>query len=393
MAIRHIPFDELGPQHIQQLIEDKVEERKHLEYKRDLNLKLDSEKKELCADISSFANVDGGDIIYGIEAKDGIPTSITGLKEVNPDQTILQIENIIKDGIEPRIRVIQSKKITMDSGEVLLLLRIGRSWAVPHMVKDGRFWARASNGKYYLDRQQVGAAFAATAELPRRIQAFRDERLGRIIANQGAMPMPDDPKLIMHFIPISAFEGTICLDPLVIEQESREIKLDRWVPGGSRLNLNGFLRYASPLRDRHTSAYIQFFRNGAIEIVDTESCGVEEPSQQKGMQICRGDIVERFIDNMTSQSLSFLKAVQIEPPLFLFVALIGMRGVTVISGGPLGYSQQAFYQRSDHCIDDDPLLLPEIQIDDFNADPQTLLLPTFEILWQASGMIRPKPNI
>ena len=42
------------------LIDDKVEERKDLDYKRDLPERNDEKKREFLSDISSFANTVGG---------------------------------------------------------------------------------------------------------------------------------------------------------------------------------------------------------------------------------------------------------------------------------------------------------------------------------------------
>lgn len=52
---------------IQELIDNSVPEGKTIEYKRELPKKSDKAKKEFLADVSSFANSSGGDLILGIE--------------------------------------------------------------------------------------------------------------------------------------------------------------------------------------------------------------------------------------------------------------------------------------------------------------------------------------
>jgi predicted HTH transcriptional regulator len=52
---------------IKRLKDNSVPESKTLEYKKDLTLKNDYNKKEFLSDISAFANTSGGDIIYGIK--------------------------------------------------------------------------------------------------------------------------------------------------------------------------------------------------------------------------------------------------------------------------------------------------------------------------------------
>ena len=69
MISKHI--DEITADDIKSLITNSVRESKTLEYKQILPGGQDKDKKEFLADISSFANSSGGDIIYGIkEAKD-----------------------------------------------------------------------------------------------------------------------------------------------------------------------------------------------------------------------------------------------------------------------------------------------------------------------------------
>jgi len=52
---------------IQKLIDNQIEESIHLEYKQsDAFGKTDGKRKEIAKDVSSFANSDGGIIIYGL---------------------------------------------------------------------------------------------------------------------------------------------------------------------------------------------------------------------------------------------------------------------------------------------------------------------------------------
>ncbi|MBA7577215.1 MAG: hypothetical protein GH159_00605 [Dehalococcoidia bacterium] len=141
---------------LQTLVDNAVLERKTLEYKQALPSNSDSAKKEFLADVSSFANASGGDLIFGIteNKKTGAPKSLDGLSIENPDQEILRLENTIRDGIEPRIPSISTRSIPLDSAKVALIIRVPKSWSAPHRVIWGghdKFFSRSSNGKYPLD--------------------------------------------------------------------------------------------------------------------------------------------------------------------------------------------------------------------------------------------------
>src|SRR3989339_2090926 len=92
---------------IQKLIDNQIEESIHLEYKQsDAFGKTDGKKKEISKDVSSFANSDGGIIIYGIREfndkdKNHLPEKIDPI-----DRLVFSkewIENIITGNISPKI--------------------------------------------------------------------------------------------------------------------------------------------------------------------------------------------------------------------------------------------------------------------------------------------------
>ena len=62
----HKNLNEITQHDLEDLITNQTLERKTLEYKRSIPSNSDSEKKEFLADVSSFANASGGDLIYGI---------------------------------------------------------------------------------------------------------------------------------------------------------------------------------------------------------------------------------------------------------------------------------------------------------------------------------------
>lgn len=61
------------------------------------------DKKEFLADVSSFANASGGHIVFGMKEQEGVAVELCGLGTINADAGILRLENLMRDGIEPRI--------------------------------------------------------------------------------------------------------------------------------------------------------------------------------------------------------------------------------------------------------------------------------------------------
>ena len=96
-------FDQIEIDDIFQLKSNGIPEGKTIEYKLSIPGRKDQDKKEFLADISSFANTMGGDMIYGIQEENGIPKQILGINVADVDSEILRLESLIRDGIEPRI--------------------------------------------------------------------------------------------------------------------------------------------------------------------------------------------------------------------------------------------------------------------------------------------------
>lgn len=139
---------------VNSLKENKVAEDKHLEYKLTLPSDKYDDKKELLADLSSFANADGGVIFYGIKAKDGIPEDIPGLEIENSDAEILRLENLLRSSIDPRIFGVYFQPLKLLNGKYLIAVYIPKSFNPPHVVNfqgHWKFYSRNSAGKYPLD--------------------------------------------------------------------------------------------------------------------------------------------------------------------------------------------------------------------------------------------------
>jgi predicted HTH transcriptional regulator len=67
---------------LQDLIDNQVSKGKIMEYKEALPSNSESDKKEFLADVSSFANAAGGDLIFGIGEDSGVPIELCGFQRL-----------------------------------------------------------------------------------------------------------------------------------------------------------------------------------------------------------------------------------------------------------------------------------------------------------------------
>lgn len=383
-----VPLEEIAEKHLLALIEDQVAEKRTVEYKRDLPGGADSDRKEFLADVSSFANSGGGDLLYGMDEADGVPVAITPLS-ISPDQERIAWEQVIRNGVEPRLPGVVVRDIEVDGGHALLF-RIPRSWVGPHAVTykgTFRFYSRTSAGKYPLDVGELRTAFFGAAGLADRVRDFRTNRLGQIMAGEEPVPLVPDGKIVVHLIPFDAFGAAQDLN--LNAQDGSGLWGPLFGSGGGQIrrwNVDGLLSYDN-LGDGRVNRYSQLFRNGIYEGVE----GVTLVPQVFGniMPPPEPHVRATWFDTRLARGLANPIAVQrmigVRPPLSVLVSIVGARGVQVAPR----YDSLSFEWGA---IDREVVTLPDVLIEALDIDLQNdlpvILKPIMDGFWQACGFER-----
>jgi hypothetical protein len=125
-----------------------AQESLYLEFKRSASLSKDSKKKdELSKDISSFANSDGGEIVYGVSETGDAPSRFEDFDEGIDisDFPPEWLENVINSRIQPRINGIRVNPIelkTVNPGKFVYAIHIPSSMNAPHQASDKKYYKR-----------------------------------------------------------------------------------------------------------------------------------------------------------------------------------------------------------------------------------------------------------
>lgn len=376
-------FDHIDKTDIDALISNEEPESRNLDYKQELPGGKDDDKKEFLADVSSFANAAGGYILYGIsEKRDGEsrPTGIPDIAEglsINADAEIKRLESLIRDGIEPRLTGCHIREIPGFAKGPVILVYIPKSWMPPHMVTikgSSRFFIRKGKIKYPMDIIEIRSAVLFSESLTDKVRQFRDNRLAKIIADETPVPLYQSAKIVMHILPISGLDVTK-------QVNMQTVPLAKLFPIGEqgynrhRINFDGWLTFSSPGGAPYDS-YFQLFRNGAVETVN--SWWLRE-DMRGGKKIPIGEIEEELISDLDNY-LGLERELGFEPPIFVMISLIGVKGYTMI----LNTRMPVF--RKDE-IDRDLLILPDILIENYDSDSARLLHPAFNAVYQSTGII------
>jgi len=380
------PLEDIESKDIDFLITEEVIERKTLDYKEMLPGTTDSAKKDFLANVSSFANASGGDIIFGLRAavtddgkKSGAPRCVVPIQGVSPDEAKLRLESLIRESIKPRIRF--ELGVVSGFGEdkdgFVIVLRIPQSFTSPHMVtykNSSRFYSRHSSGKYQLDIQELRSAFLATESQGERISQFRQNRLGKIVADETVGVIGAKQRMVLHVIPIAPFFSRSRLGPPELSRLSTSCS--RF--GQTHYNIDGVLNVGHDPQSGKILHYNQFFHDGSIEFLDTFFVfnDSDHPLNDKAVHYRQ---FEDDVLTLVDKCLLEYKALQIRSPIAISLAVFGCKGLT------MWLPPRMVRFRSPIRIDRDELLTPDVVLHDLDADTSKELRPIFDSVWNACG--------
>jgi len=366
------PLDEITEDVLLGLIRDEVAEGRTIDYKRELPGTSDADRKEFLADISSFANTGGGDLVFGVDEAQGLPVQITGLKSSDLDLEIRRLESIIGSGLDPRIRY-AVKAVTCVNGLKALIFRVERSWSGPHRVifkGHDKFYGRNSAGKYPLDVDELRTAFTLASTVTDRIRAFRTDRIINLSNNQTPVPFSPGPKLVLHLIPVEAFAGPARYDVLLYYSQPARLRPMAASSWDRRLNLDGLVAFASI---NPSYSYTQVYRTGVIEVVH----GTLLAREHQGFSIIPSIAYEKEVLDYLPSCLMVLKDLGVNPPVVLALTLTNTHGLIM--------AVDRYWTEFGYPIEADTLVLPEVMIQELQTSPGRILKSSFDLVWNACG--------
>ena len=382
MPLEYKTFKEVKEGDLQSLIDNQVPEGITIDYKEVLNIQKPSDKKEFLKDISSFANTQGGYIIYGMKEEKGIASELCGITLENTDTEIQKLENLIRDGLEPRIYVTQIKFVELSNSKYIFVIRIPRSFNPPHMVTiDGhrKFYGRNSSGKYPLNVDDLRILLGLANEITKKAKSFCFDRVFKIKSGQAPVPLYDGPKYVLHLIPFSSFKPAINYDLSKFNKNPQKLPFITWANSNSGMyNFDGFVSYRGY---KPAYVYTQIFRNGIIEAVDMEY----NPNSKNNISDGINRNYENRITEAITQYLDIQQNFGITPPVFVIFTLLGVKGVHI---GYREFSEPKLEPLPGSIpFTQDDLILPEVIFSDFDSSKiKQQMRQIFDIVLNAANL-------
>lgn len=370
---------------IQALVDGQVRETRDLDYKSELPGNSYDAKKEFLKDATSFANTEGGLLIFGVETgrdergqDTGVPLRVVGLRGANLDNEVRRLTDILRTGAWPGVgRQARFREIDMGEPGPILVLRLPRSLEAPHRIifqGSNRFWRRSENSKYEPDVPELRQMFLESATWLEDAARFHSQRSTDLTA-EVASDLLGTPFALVHLLPIGRLNLYFDLRPW--EEEFRR-KMTPLVPRGLGYNWtwneHGF-RTITALDDR--LSYSQCFRFGGIEGF-TSHIWHETPHRNGGnVRLLRAQELLSALPDWIAERRAFLEtALGLSPPWVVMITLAAVRGCVVpVNLGHFSRGQ----------IGPNVVRLSMIVLDE-ETDFIEQLCRRFDVLWQAAGV-------
>ena len=371
------PIDAIDAAALERLIANGVSEGRTLEYKRDLpNPKDRDAKREFLADVTSFANAQGGDLLFGIDAPKGVALALSSIEIADSDAELRRWENIVQDGVEPRLPGLRLQWIPIVGGRGVMLIRVPASPVAPHRVSFSnwsRFFGRRSNAKYEMDTQELRDAFTASEALPTRIRSLHFEAIDTAVRGDLPVGMGDDPKAILTLVPMSYFHETRDLD-ITPENALAPVKPSGYMEAVEMVE--GVLLHTYPDDPSSVRSYAITYRQGRVDVVWTIGRMANELRKDQMPLVWP----KRFEDGVLDAAISGAAKLQpfgVEGPWTVHATVTGIEGFHLVLNGEIA-SDPAWR---------DQVTLPSLRTEVMN---RAALLPLLRSFWLAFGVRRPE---
>jgi hypothetical protein len=362
--------------HLQALLSAKHREDRLIEYKSKWPNKEDArETGELTADFSSFANTLGGDIIYGIRAKDGVPTDLVGLQGFVLDDEKLKAEQLLARWVKPRVLGLEFHEVPLSSGGVALVVRIPRSALGLHMVmfeERNKIYGRHSGGRYAMEIEEITRIILAKETRDQKIDEFRLNRIRILVSGKAEVPLVSSYATVVHLLPLNELVGYSAAT-LLVPLSTKVPMLGQIYSKGDAVMRDSCMIRATD-NNGATYSYVQIFRDGTIEAVQCS------PGSQNSKNISPG--YEKTVRDWLFDIVPVLRALGVDIPLRVGVAHVGVVGFTMYESPAKSFS----YLREQRIFDQPAMVNRPDLLDRFDHESVDRIVKSqFDQVWNTFG--------
>lgn len=283
---------------------------------------VESKIVEFRNDVCSFANADGGYLIYGIKDNCGMAEELTGIEISNKDKFELDLRNKLNP-IMPKIPPMIFRFVNVDMDRYIVVIYIRHDDFAPYIhlenQKNYKIYKRCGNEKTVINYSELKNMFIQSRVLEEQISLFREKR---IINYMHAGSTQNGPFMLFHIIPERFLNDRKQM--FILEKQSgisfRSVFSGTNIESLSLPCVDG-LHYVS--LDRKDEAYI--FNNGIVEY--SLSLVNYNYLIREGYMFFSNEDIWRYIDSVAQGYQSMLPSIFGKQRYFGCISIVGCRDI------------------------------------------------------------------
>lgn len=241
------------------LLADREPESQVLDFKAKPPSKDDNGIRSLLMDVAGFANARGGRIVYGIkEDGQGRADKLVDVVE-GADALSLWMQTQLLGKVFPRVNGLVVQPVHTSQGTVIVV-DVPSQYGGPYqasLAEWQRFTIRAGTRNVDMSYQQLFDSFALRSSVETRMDLWMKERTKHLASTSGGAIAT------IHVVPRSSFHGADRPDLSVLRNHIVRISGSIL---NNRFNYSGMVGSRSGMGSVAARPYIQFFRNGMVEV-------------------------------------------------------------------------------------------------------------------------------
>lgn len=382
---------DLTEDHLKSLVLLNVAEDYRIEYKQSLKMGKDSEKRELCKDVSALANSQGGYLFFGISEKNGRPSGVPGI-DVD-DTAKQQLYQVLTSGVSPRIQSITDETIPLRNGKNVLLLKLEPDGYL-HQVKynDERYYKRAGTITVSMQSSDVETFFLGRGPSTRQEQVqeitqsyyslLKGRKYFKGVGGKGICALTVIPEVASYKLDMSSLPGnfTTLFQPLYCSGWDSE------VTGRSRFIFGRGTDDKVPYAVTEVTELAEVKAFNSFMLENRYGDARFPPFPPGCMGFIPSIAYERELILTMHRYLNALKELGVSPPFFLRIALLGVQGY-ILYVDPMRFFQSKNIYQGEDILPNLVHLTSEQQFKDHQTVAGTLR-PSFDFVWREFGFER-----
>lgn len=306
---------------------DIYKENEFIDYKENFAVlecsdKMQKKKKqdEFRHDVCSFANANGGYLIFGITENAGVPQNIMGITIDNIDKFELDRRNELF-GIMPVVPVVDFSFIHLENEKYVVIIKVSRGSHKPYIYMENegvyKFFIRRGNRKQAMSYMEISNNFFQSGRLADEIKEFRNEKMMMYRQEQ-----KDTPFALIQIISDDFFNN-YTENTLYDVYKERKLNLhnifEELCFGHAVPNVEGI---CFPDYEYDNGVFLQIYNNGSTELFYK----VETRERQGEMWIWYPGIMKQM-ELLLQGTMQLYKEIEQKSTMYVCVSIYGCKGM------------------------------------------------------------------